>query len=152
MDPLYLYRGGVTYVVSGNHYDVVLDTGFFLTIRVPVKLKGVELPAMRHRSSEERALAQAAKDAAMGALLSRWVLVGTEKEAHQPRLWQARVFLDATVPEEHSQVMTDVLGHRMVDFSAYMNAIRSENFDLEAIELRHAEKSKRSRKASPRGH
>lgn len=150
MDSLHLYRGGVTYVVSGNQYDVVLDTGFFQTIRVPVRLKDLDLPAIRDRSPEDRRMAQAAKDAAMSILLNRWVLVGTEKDAHQPRVWTARVFLDASVPEDYSEVMTDVLGSPMVDFAAYMRALQEKGFDPRAIELTHAEDSKRSRKASSR--
>lgn len=152
MTSLHLYRGGVTYVVSGNQYDVVVDTGFFQTIRIPVRLRDLELPAHRSRDTNDRVLAQAAKDAAMETLLNRWILVETEKESHQPRVWPAKIFLEATVPEEHAGIMVDVLGDQMVDFSAYMNAIRPEKFSTRAIELRHAEGSRRSRKASSRGH
>lgn len=149
MTPPHLYRGGVTFVVEGNHYDIVMDVGFFTTIRVPTELKGLDLPPYRTKSPEERSLVRAAKDVAMDTLLNRWILVRSYKGERRPKRWPVDIFLDATchLPE----VMVEVEGRQMVDFSAYMNALRDYNFDPSGVPLKHAERSKKSRKGFQKG-
>ena len=128
-----------------SDHDIVIDTGFFLTIRVPVQLGGVSLPSLRTQSHSDRSLARAAKDVAMDLLLNRWVIVETVKDAHRPKTWTANLYLDATC--SHEEVYKEVLEKPMVNFSSYMNLLRKEGFDSRAIPLTHAETTKRRRKS-----
>ena len=136
-------------MMGGTLYDVVIDAGFFLTIRIPVELRGVVLPLMRSSSHEERATAQAAKDLAMHVLLNRWLWVETVKDSPHPKTWSVKLYLDAT--SEREGVMTEVCGSRMVDFSAYMNSLSGDNYDTKKVDLVYASGSERSRKTFQRG-
>lgn len=151
MEPPYLYRGAVTYVMEGDRYDVVIDTGFFLTLRVPVKLAGLAIPQLKGQAPGGKSFstAQAAKDLAMQVLLNRWVLVETIKEGKHPRVWAAKIYLDAVSTREG--VMKEVQGQQVLDFSAFMNSLRSENFDPRKAGLTYAVRTERSRATFQKG-
>ena len=151
MESPHLYRGRVTYVFEGNVYDVVVDTGFFVTVRVPVKLRGLSLPSFRSSSAEDRRLVRAAKDVAMGTLLDKWVFLETFKEeSRSSKMWLADIYLQAS--SSSPELEKEILGTPMVDFSAYMNLLKESSFDTRGVDLTYDQGVPRGREASSRGH
>lgn len=54
MTPAFVYRATIEHVVDGDTYDLIVDLGFRVAVRIRVRLNGVDAPEVR--TPEGRAL------------------------------------------------------------------------------------------------
>lgn len=133
MRGLNLYRGKIVYVHEGVRFDAVVDLGFYVFLRVPVQLDGLDLPRLNSSSVEERDLARKAKECSMKLLLSRQVLMETFKPVGQERVWLCNLFL--TEDTKYTQLKIDLLGESYIDVLKYMRMLADGGFDTGMVDL-----------------
>lgn len=75
----YWYEFEVRRVVDGDTLEGLCDVGFYMTLRMRVRLLGVNTPELHAKDPEERAKAQKAKEALSFYVLGQKLLIRTEK-------------------------------------------------------------------------
>jgi len=76
---LYTYKAKCINVVDGDTFDFMVDLGFYLTYKIRVRLKGIEIPEMRARTEQERQHAREAKAFVERLILDKTVTIESEK-------------------------------------------------------------------------
>lgn len=96
MEPNYRYKAKLGRVVDGDTMDVVIDLGFYVTMRERVRLKGINTPEIYKvpKNSEEYKKGMDAKEYVERRLNENGneLVIETEKRGKWRR-WLAKVYL-----------------------------------------------------------
>lgn len=92
----YLYNATVTNVVDGDTIDVTIDLGFNIFSNMRLRLNGVDTKETNSKISQERELAQKAKEFVIHKILNKKVLLETFKPDKYGR-YLANVYIDNNI-------------------------------------------------------
>lgn len=90
MEPSYLYRATITRVIDGDTYDVDVDAGFHIVVRMPLRLAHIDTP---EKYTDAGKIAKAKAEQLVGDL-PREVLVRTFKVSDKYGRYLADIFID----------------------------------------------------------
>jgi micrococcal nuclease len=91
---VYTYKAKVVYIVDGDTMDVVIDLGFNATIKIRVRIMGVDTPEVfRPKSEGEAVHGAAASRRAKELLLNKDVIIQTFKDADIYNRYSAKITL-----------------------------------------------------------
>lgn len=118
------FDGKIVYVKEGHVYDVVLDLGFNLSLRVTLTVDGINLPSLRASNKVEREFAQRAKDFAMSTFLNKKCLVETFRSMGA-RGFMSNIFFAEDGEEKHT---TLIEGRKFVDAVKVLRSAHDAEF------------------------
>lgn len=96
LTPAYTYACTISRWIDGDTAEVVIDVGFYLSIKQVVRLYGINTPELHSRDKNEREAAKAARDyAAKLAPMGSECLAATVK----PREKFGRFLANLTTPD-----------------------------------------------------
>ncbi len=91
MEPIYVYRAAVVRVIDGDTYVMTVDLGFYVTVRLTIRLNGVNCPELREVGGPEAKTFVEGVMAGAGQLLLR-----SYKDRQTFARWVADIWTDGT--------------------------------------------------------
>lgn len=105
-DAEYYYYGTVTNVVDGDTLDVVLDLGLHVSIKLRLRLYGIDAPEMKTEQGK------AAKEAVL-----RWLnanAVPPERDPGGPWTWEVSVKTIKDKQEKYGRFLAEIYGWHII--------------------------------------
>lgn len=90
---MYRYKAKIVKVVDGDTVDAVVDLGFTVSVKVRLRLYGIDTPELKGISTDQKTLARSARDYLEGAVLNEQVEIETVKTLDKYGRWLATIFL-----------------------------------------------------------
>ena len=84
----YVRRGKVVYIVDGDTFDMDVDLGFYVTVRIRIRVKGIDAPEMKGITREDALVSKAFLE--QNLLNNQVRIVSTKQNSF--RRWLADVY------------------------------------------------------------
>lgn len=76
---LYFYKASLIKVIDGDTFDAMVDLGFNVSLKVRVRLSGIDAPESRTRDKEEKRRGLKAKERLRGLLQEKPILIESKE-------------------------------------------------------------------------
>lgn len=129
----FVHSAKILFVHEGNLFDALFDLGFNITVRQPVRIRGLDLPELRSPDTKAREIAKKAKDCSMRLLLNKWCLIETFKEGRRPTIWPGHIFLSAQTRYGDTRIIVE--GEEYVDVCKYLRLLYDGGFNVTDVDV-----------------